>query len=219
MKYKIDYPSPKGNKKLTSWKMTLPPACRAWSLGSGLGAVNGLEASSSSSQSCKSRQISVEYDPRLPPWIHQQKPQFKITALPLIYCRSNSHVSITIHKILLVRNECPWQLSQTKSTSCNCIEHNKNSTWIWSYLLQWRSGRRLVELGLPLAKHLMNLFLEHSSINGTALLPRKLQIQEHQMQIINTVLRLVLEKTMWSRLAASLRTLLHRQTRCSSYKI
>jgi hypothetical protein len=63
-------------------------------------------------------------------------------------------------------------------------------------LLQRRCWRGLIELGFPFTKHLMNLLFEDSHINRAAFFPSKLQIQEHPLKIINTVLCLVLEKLM-----------------------
>jgi len=93
-----------------------------------------------------------------------------------------------------------------------------SATWKWSYLLQRRCRRGLIELGLPLAKHLMNLLLKHCSINSAALLPSKLQIQEHHLQVIHTVLRLVLKEPVRCRVPAVLGNLLHCQTWSSPTK-
>ena len=54
-------------REITSWKAAVSPTCRFWSLGSDFGAASTSVASSSSLQSCNSRQMSDENERKLPP--------------------------------------------------------------------------------------------------------------------------------------------------------
>lgn len=75
--------------------------------------------------------------------------------------------------------------------------------------MQRGSRRILVELGLPLPQHLMDLLLQDGNITPTALLARNLQIRKRALQIVDSILRLVLEKLVRRHLASDLRTLPH----------
>lgn len=67
--------------------------------------------------------------------------------------------------------------------------------------MEGSGGRSLIELSLPLAEHLVDLFLENGDIGGAALLAGRLEVGELLLEVVHPVAGLVLEQLVRRRLA------------------